>query len=90
MATDDLLLSDLTCALPRDGWTDADSTVHKPIAAAPAGKWRIIDYKTDHYDGRALLTTCPDAAPLRIPLGRAGWHAEARAPGSAAPDGSSG
>jgi len=75
MATDDLLLSDLTCALPRDGWTDADSTVHKPIAAAPAGKWRIIDYKTDHYDGRALLTTCPDAAPLRIPLGRAGWHA---------------
>lgn len=71
----DLLITDLTCALPHDGWTDADSHVHKPIAAPPPGRWRIIDYKSDHYDGRALHTSVPDSAELRIPLNARGWHA---------------
>jgi len=71
----DILITDLTCALPADGWTDADSHVHKPIAAPPPGKWRIIDYKSDQYNGRALHTSVPDSAVLRIPLNAAGWHA---------------
>ena len=36
------LISDLTCALPANGWTDADSNVHKPISKPPKGLWRII------------------------------------------------
>lgn len=69
------LISDLTCALPRTAWTDADSNVHKPIAARPEGGWRIIDYKSELYSGRALMTTGPNAATITIPLGRTGWHA---------------
>lgn len=69
------LISDFTCALPRTAWTDADSNVHKPIAARPEGGWRIIDYKSELYDGRALMTTEPNAAVVTIPLERNGWHA---------------
>ncbi|QDU97022.1 glycoside hydrolase family 10 protein [Lignipirellula cremea] len=69
------LISDLTCALPRTAWTDADSNVHKPIAAPPAGRWRIIDYTSQLYPGRALMTTTPDSATVTIPLNRTGWHA---------------
>ncbi len=69
------LISDLTCALPRTAWTDADSNVHKPIAARPDGGWRIIDYKSELYSGRALMTTDPKSAVVTIPLGRTGWHA---------------
>lgn len=69
------LISDLTCALPRSGWTDADSNVHKPIAAPPPGRWRIIDYKSEIYPGRALMTTSPASTTLTIPLNRQGWHA---------------
>lgn len=72
---DELLITDLTCALPRDGWTDDDSTVHKPVAARPPGGWRIIDYQSDHYAGRALQTSDPDSWTLRIPLNARGWHA---------------
>ncbi len=72
---EDILITDLSCARPTAGWTDADSQVHKPIAKPPAGLWRIIDYKTDHYDGRALMTTRPDSWELKLPLNRRGWHA---------------
>lgn len=69
------LISDLTCAQPRSAWTDADSHVHKPIAPRPEGGWRIIDYKSELYDGRALMTTLPDSAVVTIPLEAKGWHA---------------
>jgi len=74
--TDELLITDLTCAMPADAWTDADANVSVPeFSTPPAGKWRILDYRTDHYDGRAIVTSRPDAAVLRIPLERRGWHA---------------
>jgi hypothetical protein len=69
------LISDLSCAQPRSAWTDADSNVHKPIAPRPEGGWRVIDYKSELYDGRALMTTSPDSAVLTIPLDAKGWHA---------------
>ena len=69
------LIADLTCALPTTAWTDADSNVHKPIAAPSAGLWRIIDYKSELYAGRALMTTSPESATITIPLNRTGWHA---------------
>jgi hypothetical protein len=69
------LISDLTCALPKDAWTDADSHVHLPVAKPSAGRWRIIDYKSELYPGRALMTTDPAAAVVTIPLNRDGWHA---------------
>jgi hypothetical protein len=69
------LISDLSCALPRSAWTDADSNVHKPIAPRPEGSWRVVDYKCELYAGRALMTTRPDAAVLTIPLNAEGWHA---------------
>jgi hypothetical protein len=69
------LISDLTCALPATAWTDADSHVHKPVAKPPAGRWRIIDYKSELYAGRALMTTSSEAAVVTIPLGVEGWHA---------------
>jgi hypothetical protein len=71
----ELVITDLTCALPASGWTAADSNVRRPFSAPSPGKWRIIDYESDHYNGRALQTSCPDAAVLRIPLRRSGWHA---------------
>lgn len=73
--TSERLISDLTCALPSTAWTDADSHVHKPIAKPSAGRWRIIDYKSEQYSGRALMTTSPEAAVVTIPLGGEGWHA---------------
>ena len=72
---DELLLTDLRCALPTDAWTDADSNITKPMSAPSAGKWRIIDYQTADFSGSCIWTIFPDAAPLRIPLGRTGWHA---------------
>ena len=71
------LISDFTCALPATAWTDADSNVHKPIAPRPAGGWRIIDYKSELYNGRALMTTDPKSAVVTIPLEAKGWHAVA-------------
>jgi len=72
---DDVLITDMTCALPGSGWTDEDCDVSQPFSAPPAGKWRILDYRSDHYHGRALQTSCPDACMLRIPLNCKGWHA---------------
>ena len=73
---DELLITDLRCALPANAWTDADSNVTKPMSMPSAGKWRIIDYKSTAYSGSMLWTIFPDAAPIRIPLcGRTGWHA---------------
>ena len=69
------LITDFTCAQPRSGWTDADSTVLKPISKPPAGFWRIVDYKTVLYEGRALMTTHPESCALTIPLHRRGWYA---------------
>lgn len=70
-----LLITDLRCALPAEAWTDADSNLTKPMSAPSAGKWRIIDYQTADFSGSCLWTIFPDAAPVRIPLGRTGWHA---------------
>ena len=73
---DELLITDLRCALPSNAWTDADSNVTKPMSMPSAGKWRIIDYKSTAYSGSMIWTIFPDAAPIRIPLGgRTGWHA---------------
>ncbi|MCG2659074.1 MAG: family 10 glycosylhydrolase [Kiritimatiellae bacterium] len=72
---DELLITDMRCALPTDAWTDGDCTVTRPISAPSAGKWRIIDYQATNYSGSMIHTVFPDAAPLRIPLGRTGWHA---------------
>ncbi len=69
------LISDLTCALPATAWTDADSNVHKPIAPRPEGGWRIVDYKSELYAGRAIMTTDPRSAAVTIPLAQQGWHA---------------
>lgn len=69
------LISDLTCATPTTAWTDADSHVHLPVSKPPAGRWRIIDYKSELYAGRALMTTDPESAVVTIPLNRTGWHA---------------
>jgi len=75
-AGDGLLITDMRCALPASGWTDADCTVHhRPVAKMPPGKWRVIDYRSTLYSGSMLQTTHPDACVLRIPLGRVGWHA---------------
>ncbi|MHC4885275.1 MAG: alpha-amylase family protein [Planctomycetota bacterium] len=71
----ELLITDLTCALPRSAWTDADANIFQPIAERPAGGWRILDYRTDHYDGRMLQSTDPESAVLTISLNREGWHA---------------
>jgi len=72
---DQLLISDLTCAEPREAWTDADADIYKPIAKVDGPVWRIIDYKSSEYDGRMLQASSVDVQPLRIPLGRKGWHA---------------
>ena len=69
------LISDLTCALPATAWTDADSHVHKQVSKPPEGLWRIIDYKSQLYAGRALMTTRSDSKPITIPLNATGWHA---------------
>lgn len=79
----DLLISDLARALPREALTDVDATVFGPAAPEPSsaaggglrGAWRVIDYKSPTYNGRMLQTTRPDAPPLRVPLNRSGWHA---------------
>lgn len=70
-----VLIADLTCAMPRDAWTDADSHVHTPIAPKPPGGWRIVDYRTTHYAGRFLQATDPCSATITIPLRARGWHA---------------
>ena len=75
MSAADLLLTDLTIAEPRAAWTDADSHVHRPIAPRGAAAWRVLDYRTALYDGRALTTADPQAPTLRLPLNRTGWHA---------------
>lgn len=69
------LISDLSCALPLSGWTDADSHLNTPIARMPAGKWRILDYSTQTFHGRALQTSYPTSWPLTIPLSVSGWYA---------------
>lgn len=68
-------IKDMTCALPADAWTDADSNVFKPISRKPAGGWRIIDYRTDEFSGRLITTSDPGASNITIPLGCKGWHA---------------
>lgn len=68
-------ITDLGCATPRTAWTDADATIDHPPAAPPAGGWRLIDYRSDRFDGRLLQTSRPDSAELTLPLGLAGWHA---------------
>lgn len=74
--SNELLITDLRCALPAEAWTDAESTIHKwRSAPPPSGKWRIIDYKSQRFSGSCLWTSHADAAVLRIPLGRKGWHA---------------
>jgi len=73
---DEHLITDMRCALPTSAWTDADCTIHhRPISQPPEGKWRIIDYRSTLYNGSCLHTARPDAAPIRIPLNRKGWHA---------------
>jgi len=71
---DETLISDMTCAVPGSAWA-LDGTVFSPLPEAPAGKWRIVDYRCKAYSGRMLTTACADAVPLRIPLHRSGWHA---------------
>jgi len=73
--TADRVIVDFTCALPSTAWTDADSTVFKPISSVPPTTWRIIDYKSRLYNGRLLQATRPDAPVLTIPLNAEGWHA---------------
>ncbi len=74
-AAEELLITDLRCALPAEAWTDGDCAIDRPISAPSAGKWRVIDYKAAAWRGSMIHTVFPDAAPLRIPLGRTGWHA---------------
>lgn len=69
------LISDLTRTTPASAWTDADSNVHKQVAKPPEGLWRIIDYKSELYSGRAIMTTRADSATITIPLRAKGWHA---------------
>lgn len=69
------LINDLSRAEPKSAWTDADSNVHKPVSKPPQGLWRVIDYKSELYAGRALMTTRPDSATISIPLNAKGWHA---------------
>ena len=75
-----LLITDLRCALPAEAWTDADAdadaTVTAPEAGPPsAGNWQVLPYRSRLYEGYMLRTVHADAATLRIPLGRSGWHA---------------
>ncbi len=67
------LLTDMTCALPRQAWV-ADCAFGD-VPAQPAGGWRILDYTCKEYSGRMLTSCQPDAAVLTIPLGLKGWHA---------------
>ena len=67
---DELLITDLRCALPSDAWTDASCHAHdlRPLVQ-PAGKWQILDYRSALYSGSLLRTSHADACELRIPLG---------------------
>jgi len=67
------LLTDFSCALPREAWV-ADHAFGE-VPAKPAGGWMLMDYKGREYAGRMLTTCQPDAAVLRIPLRLKGWHA---------------
>jgi hypothetical protein len=73
---DELLITDMRCALPTDAWSDAEAHIHRRRSEPPpAGKWRIIDYVSQRFSGSCLQTVHPDAATLTIPLRRKGWHA---------------
>ncbi|MBU4285685.1 MAG: hypothetical protein KKD76_02145 [Verrucomicrobia bacterium] len=74
--TGTLLITDLRCALPAVAWTDAGATVNNPEPSRQSsGKWQVLSYRSRLYEGYMLRTVYPDATPLRIPLGRSGWHA---------------
>jgi len=75
MPLDQNLITDLTCALPVDAWTDSDSHVHLKIPPCLNGGWRIVDYQTDAYSGRCISTSSTQSAELTIPLARIGHHA---------------
>ncbi|MBU4211257.1 MAG: hypothetical protein KKD33_01595 [Verrucomicrobia bacterium] len=71
-----LLITDLRCALPSEAWTDAGATVNNSEPSRQSsGKWQALHYRSALYEGYMLRTVYPDATPLRIPLGRSGWHA---------------
>ncbi len=72
---EDILIADFTSAQPSTAWTDADSTMFKPIAQVASDTWRIIDYKSRLYHGRMIQATSPNAPSLTIPLNAKGWHA---------------
>jgi hypothetical protein len=62
---DTLLVTDLRCALPANGWTDTGSRAHdlRP-RVQPAGKWQILDYRSTLYAGSMLRTSHADACEL--------------------------
>lgn len=70
-----IFITDLSCALKSTSWTDQDATLFSPIADVSPTTWRLIDYKTAHFNGKMLQTSNPDAPPLKIPLNGEGWHA---------------
>ena len=72
----ELLITDLRCALPVNAWTDTGCHAHdlRPLVQ-PAGQWQILDYRSVLYAGSMLRTSHADACELRIPLRRQGWHA---------------
>ena len=73
---DELLITDMRCALPAEAWTDSGASVDRQeLSQQPVGKWQALPYRSRLYDGYMLRTVHADAAPLRIPLGRSGWHA---------------
>ncbi|MEI6166929.1 MAG: hypothetical protein WCS52_07020 [bacterium] len=72
----ELLITDMRCALPAEAWTDSGARVDRQERSQPpAGKWQALPYRSQLYEGTMLRTVSADAAPLRIPLGRTGWHA---------------
>jgi hypothetical protein len=68
-------ITDMTCALPREAWTETDSNVFKSVSTRPAGGWRIIDYRAERFNGRMIATHAPDSSGITIPLELDGWHA---------------
>ena len=73
---DELLITDMRCAVPTEAWTDTGARVDsQELSHQPVGKWQALPYRSKLYDGYLLRTVYADAAPLRIPLGRTGWHA---------------
>jgi hypothetical protein len=69
-----ILITDMSCALPKENWSAADSDVHMPIGKRPTGGWRVIDYRATGYSGRYLHGDA-SSGELEIPLNLKGWHA---------------